>query len=142
MAGEIVSAPKNVSRGMTVLEILVAVVILTVASTAFLRILAVGDRTRISTLRMQRAVLLASNEAERLKAHAGDAAVIGDTVYEVSFGKQVLIVERGPVEHDEFGEVDSLSEESEIGILVRQAGRDSAIVAFRLLHPAAVEEEY
>lgn len=125
------------ARGMTVLEVLVSVVILTMASTMFLRILTIGDRVQTRTIHLDRAVVLATGEAERLKAHAAEGIAAGDTAYEVAFGTSVLVVERGPVNDTFFDALEKSVEEREIYIRVRKRESDSALVSFRLLQPIA-----
>jgi len=124
------------AKGMTVLEVLVSVVILTVASTVFLRFLLIGDRAMNKNLRIEQAVLCAQNEAERLKAHAGEKTAINDTLYEAAFGKIRYSIQRRTVVADAFEEIESdTAATREIEIIVRRAESDTALLAFRQLQP-------
>lgn len=135
MAGrENISTAVMERSGMTLLEVLLAVVIVSMVTTVFLRFLVSGERIRGRGMLISHAAVIAGNEAERIKsAAAGTGLIITDTAYEADAGGRTFIVERRAIESRNSQETVIFSDCQEIEISVRKTESDSPLVRFRLI---------
>jgi hypothetical protein len=84
--------------GLTVLEAILAAVVMVLVMTAVSQGIVAGDRARGKRLTVSRALLLAQSEAERVKYIAACSDTINDTLYSVVFGAASFEVVRQSVE--------------------------------------------
>lgn len=122
------------TSGFTVLEVILAVVILTITTTAIMHFILVGDRVYGRSLLIENATQLARNEAELLKAQAPVSETIEDCEYEKLIGDRSFIVIRQVMENDS---LDSLGTDYPIrGIelhVKEEISSDEPLVTFKLI---------
>lgn len=82
----------NNSRGMTILEVLLALVIFSIVSVSIMSLIGNIDKMRIKNKKRDYATLIASNAAERLKYH-GRYSNLNDSVYTVNINGNEYTVE-------------------------------------------------
>jgi Tfp pilus assembly protein PilV len=125
--------PGRSCAGLTILEVMMATVILTIVAPIFIQFLVAGDKVRGRALTLDRAAMLARNEAERIKSASGLEEPLADSSYEESCGGALFTVERSVVERDEENLPAYLQKTQELRIVVKRAGTDSALVSLRLI---------
>ncbi len=91
--------------GMTVLEVLLAIIILSISSVVVLKFVSAGDVLFGKNVLLENASQLAQNEAEILKAQAPGTGSVEEREYETSMGGREFVVKRHVFEADS---VDSL----------------------------------
>ncbi len=121
-------------KGLTILEVVMAIAIFTIMSTIIMKFLGSADRLYGKSLAMKNATTLAQNEAELLKAQGPLLETLEDNEYEKSIGKRSFIITRKVFEPDS---LDSLIKDyslSEIELKVSDALRpEKPLVTFMLL---------
>jgi Tfp pilus assembly protein PilV len=118
--------------GMTVLEALVAVVILGLTTTAVVSLLAVGDRIALRRSGLSQSTLLAKNEAERLRIFETSHLLPGDTLYSEVVNGIGYDVSRTRVQGDSLPR-DSVVMYGEYEVSVKRKTGPALAVSFRLL---------
>jgi Tfp pilus assembly protein PilV len=117
---------------MTVLETLVAVLILGLTTTAVVSLLAVGDRIAGRRSGLSQATLLAKNEAERLRIYETSRLLPGDTLYSAIVNGIGYDVSRMRVHGDSLPR-DSVIMYGEYEVSVKRKTGMALAVSFRLL---------
>lgn len=95
-------------KGVTVLEVLLAIVILSIVSVVMWRFVAAGDRLFGRNMLIENAAQVARNAAEVLKAQAPGIEMIEESEYETSMGGRSFVVKRKVLEA---GAIDTLISE-------------------------------
>ena len=85
---------KGKGAGFSVLEVIIAIVILTITSAILLNFLLSGDKLYSRNLLIVNAAQLAQNEAEALKAQAYSLETIEENEFEEEVGNRVYVVKR------------------------------------------------
>ena len=80
--------------GFTVLEVILAIVILTTISAMLMSFLLSGDKLYSRNLLIVKAAQLAQNEAELLKARSSSFEMIEDKEYEEEVGNRMFMIKR------------------------------------------------
>jgi Tfp pilus assembly protein PilV len=80
--------------GFTVLEVILAIVILTIISTMLMGFLLSGDKLYSRNMLIVKAAQLARNEAELLKARSHSFEMIEDKEYEEEVGNRMFMIKR------------------------------------------------
>ncbi len=88
------------SAGMTVLEVLLAIVILSISSVVVLKFVSAGDILFGRNILIENASQLAQNEAELLKAQSPGIETVEEREYETSMGGRAFVVKRLVCEAD------------------------------------------
>lgn len=91
------------SRGMTILEVLLALVIFSIVSVSIMSLIGNVDRMRIRNKKRDYATLIASNAAERLKYH-GKYSNLNDSLYTVDVNGNEYTVELKRLDDNENSE--------------------------------------
>jgi type II secretory pathway pseudopilin PulG len=122
------------SQGMTIVEALVAMLILGCATSAVLSLIVTGDRIAGRRSGISYATMVAKNAVERLKNYEISATLPADTDYSDTVNGQVFLVSRvrvlpGPIAPD------SIVQYGEYSISVNRTGFPTAPLAmsFRIL---------
>lgn len=126
--------------GMTIIEVMVAVVVLTTTTMFISQFLVSGDRIYGRSAHIERATRLARNEAELLKANAPIRSELEDSIYEVTVGERMYAVERKIIENESHDSLFQGFPVQEIEIRVKNDLYDEqAIVEFRFLQGMSKE---
>lgn len=80
--------------GFSVLEVIIAIVILTITSALLMNFLLSGDKLYGRNLLIVNAARLAQNEAEALKAQAFSPEMIEENEYEEEIGNRMFFIKR------------------------------------------------
>lgn len=80
--------------GFTVLEVILAIVILTIISAMLMSFLLSGDKLYSRNMLIVKAAQLARNEAELLKARSSSFEMIEDKEYEEEVGNRMFMIKR------------------------------------------------
>ncbi len=119
--------------GLTLVEVILAMVVLGIISVMLLRFLDFGESVRGRGLRVDAASVLARNEAERVKVQAGNCVAVEDTFYETSGYGLFFWVSRETVTGDNYWEEEDTTAIQEIGIKVGLLDNPEHLVEIRLL---------
>jgi hypothetical protein len=117
---------------MTVLETLIAVIILGLTTTAVVSLLAVGDRMAGRRSGLSQATLLAKNEAEKLRIFERSHLLPGDTLYSAIVNGIGYDVSRTQVRPDSLPR-DSALMYREYEVSVTRKSGPALALSFRLL---------
>jgi hypothetical protein len=82
------------SRGTTILEVMIATIVLTLISTILFQFLVSGEKIHGRGRLIARATMLAANEAERVKMAGGGAEKLEDSTYEIAADNRMFTVRR------------------------------------------------
>ena len=91
---------KNHSDGFTILEVIFAIFILGLISSAIFKLISNADRIRGHALFIESATQLASDEAERVRNIAAQNQFLEDSSYTVLYSGRTLHVKRNIIESD------------------------------------------
>jgi Tfp pilus assembly protein PilV len=118
--------------GFTIVEVMVAVVVLGAAIIGVMAMLRTGDRIKAHQTQLAMAAGLAQNEAERIKYIAKNAINIPDTTYEQTINGLTFSVLRTVIKSDTIEDgLASKAQEIEIAIIFN-GGMDT-LSKFRLI---------
>lgn len=121
------------NSGLTLVEVILAMVVLGIVSVMLLRFLSFGETVRGRGLRIDAASVLARNEAERVKAQAANCVAVEDTFYETSGYDLYFWVSRETVTGDDYWEEEDTTAIQEVAIKVGMLDNPEHLVEFRLL---------
>jgi Tfp pilus assembly protein PilV len=124
---------KHASPGFTVLEVLVAVFVLSCTVTAVLQLMLTGDRINARRQGISYATILASNQAETIRRQEESATLLGDTTYETNMNGLGFEVRRTRISPPETARPDTVIYLLEFSIAVTRKNEDNPLVHFRLL---------
>lgn len=124
---------KNNSRGMTLLEVLLAVVIFSIVSVSIMSLIGNVDRMRVRNKKRDVATLIASNAAELLKYH-GRYKNLNDSIYNVMIKGIDYTVERMNIKNNSI-------EENVHTVEIKVYRKDELIKTFRMLQGASHSED-
>lgn len=126
---------RHARKGLTLLEVLVALTIFTIVSVTLFSGLASGDRVRGRSVRLQRASRIAANLVEQIRAEAqwGEPPDPGDSTYEEAAGSTMFEVVRTVHDTTHYLTAGSSQRNREITIRVRTAGEQDPLVRLRLV---------
>lgn len=115
---------KNQS-GVTLIEVLLAVIIFSIVSVSIMSIIGNVNRMRIRNKMRYHATIIASNEAELLK-YSGRTKILNDSIYDVNVSGSQYTVERIKLENIE--DMENLHP-----VEIRVLKNDQIIKSFRML---------
>jgi prepilin-type N-terminal cleavage/methylation domain-containing protein len=126
----------NRAQGFTILEVVVAAVIVSAVSVAVFQFMASGDRVRGRGRWIQKASALAMDEAERIKEAAWRTERITDSAYIRENDGTPIHVARRVVARPDSGLLarDSTLQEIEIAVRPGFMPADTALVTVRVVH--------
>ncbi|HUI91693.1 MAG TPA: hypothetical protein VLX68_05525 [Chitinivibrionales bacterium] len=120
------------TSGMTVIESLIAVLILGFTTTAVIGLIVTGDKIAGRRTNVACASIIAANEMERLKTFERSPVLPGDTVYSDTVNGLTFAVTRTRIRRDSLP-ADSVVVYQEFAVSVRRAPEQGPSVTFRLL---------
>ncbi|MDD5675015.1 MAG: prepilin-type N-terminal cleavage/methylation domain-containing protein [Chitinivibrionales bacterium] len=120
------------NRGLTIVEVLVAVLVLGAATMGAMAMLRTGDRIKVRQEKLSTAALLAQNDAERIKNLAVNSIVVSDTEYEQTINGLTYSIVRSVVEPESLTE-NSSGKTSEAQISITPSGSEDTLARFRLI---------
>lgn len=117
--------------GMTIIEALIAVLILGFTTSAIVHLLVTGDRISGRRSVISYATILAQNEAERLRSHEKSLVLPNDTLFDEPMNGIMFEVSRVRIQ-DKTAQIDTLPYREYAITVKRQTGPPIG-VSFRLL---------
>jgi prepilin-type N-terminal cleavage/methylation domain-containing protein len=122
-------------RGLTVLEVMLAVVVLGIVSVAVLTGIVSGDRVASKGARTRRATTLARNHAEMLqvRAQTQDGREVSDTSYEEVVDDKLFLVEHSVVDSAVRTAPGNGLRNYELEVRVIEVDRDDTLTRFRMV---------
>lgn len=124
---------KNNSKGMTLLEVLLAIVIFSIVSVSIMSLIGNVDKMRVRNKKRDIATLMASNTAELLKYY-GAQKHLNDSIYTVNIKGIDYRVERIKIGNSNI-------DKNVHAIEIRVFRKDELIKSFRLLQGALHRED-
>ena len=121
--------------GFTLVEVLVAAVVMGTATLGVMSMLQTGDRIKARQIKLAYAAGLAQNEAERIKNIAKSSVIIADTEYEQTVNGLTFSLLRTVIEPESVA-VNSTGKIQEIQISILQSGIGDTLSKFRLVQGA------
>ena len=128
-------------QGFTILEVTIAVLILTVTTSAIMQCLHTGDKIFWKSSTLDKASILAQNEVERIKSEAPVSEELEDLEFEKEIDNTTFIIKRKVIEEDSINSQFGSYPVKAIEIQVREYRDDNyydedsikPLVSFRLL---------
>lgn len=99
-AEKVLFCRRRQAEGFTVLEVVIAIFIFGLVSTALFNLMIQTDRIRGRALYLENCSRLAASEAERLRSIAAENAPVEDSMYTTTAGKIMFTVQRKILDND------------------------------------------
>lgn len=120
--------------GFSVLEVIIAIVILTITSAILMNFLLSGDKLHGRNLLIVNASQLAQNEAEALKAQAYSLETIEEDEFETEVGSRMYYIKRNVLDSAVFDSIFSGYPIKVVEIQVREdVGSEKPLTSFKML---------
>jgi len=117
--------------GYTILEVIVAIVILGFASTALFQALTNGDRIRARSINVQNVSVIVANETERIKNETFRNGTVTDSSYKFEINNRSYDVNRKVIEPVPGDSVNPCPVELEL--TVKECNSEAVLFRFRML---------